>query len=145
MVKICSLSLLLFCLIPCGCSIREKAGFSDEQLQYAYRDGAPDLQNALQGDNKAVSRIFLKALSDELDGEAAELYEAELYQLAIGISSERFIGVLLLEPENVQRAVASWFLPTAERVRRLSKVRDCLMQINAGKPIGDRASIERPE
>jgi hypothetical protein len=130
MVTFCSLSLLLLCFIPCGCAIREKAGFSEEQLRYAYRDSAPDLQDALLGDNKAVSRIFLKALGDELDGEYAELYEAELYQLAIGISAERFIGVLLLEPENVQRSVARFFLPTAERVRLLSKVRDCLLKIN---------------
>ncbi len=89
------------------------------------------------GDNKAVSRIFLKAVGDELDGEAAELYQAELYQLAIGIGSERFIGVLLSEPENVQHALARFFLRTAERIRRLSKVRDCLMQINKSQePIG---------
>jgi len=129
MVKICSLSLLLLCLFPCGCAIREKAEFSEEQLEYAYRSGAPDLQSALSGDKKAVSRIFFKALSDELDGEYAELYQAELYQLAIGISPERFIAVLRSEPGNVQRAVANRFLPTAERARRLSKVRDCLLQI----------------
>lgn len=141
MVAICSLSLLLLCLISCGCSIREKAVFSDEQLKYAYRDGAPDLQHALLGDNKAVSRIFLKALGDELDGENAELYQAELYQLATGIGAERFIGVLLSEPENVQRALARFFLPTAKRVRRLSTVRDCLLQINGKanrKPIGSQ-------
>jgi hypothetical protein len=129
MAKNRSQTLLLICLFTCGCAVCEKAYFSEEQLKYAYRFGAPDLQNALSGDNKAVSRIFRKAVSDELDGEYAELYVAELYHLASGISPERLFEVLRSEPENVQREVLNVFLPVAQRDRRLSKVRGFLLEI----------------
>lgn len=98
-------------------------------MYYAYQSNASVLDQSKMDNNEAVSLIFQKSLNCELDGEYAELYAAQLYQLAQTIGSKRFLELLVVEPKNIQTAVAESLLPVVERDRRLSDIRNSLLKI----------------
>jgi hypothetical protein len=121
----------LFLLGGCffGCSSPRKNSFSEEQLGYANRSNYLLIKESEGTVESLAHKVFIKAVDDELDGERAELYRAQLYVFAERVSQEQFIKLLMLEPEYIRFAVAKQFVSVVANNRNFSKIYQFLLTV----------------